>query len=55
MIFWKWWTSIVLLSLFGTFMQYQYSLFDFVYEKDVSRITFLISFIFILTTIKIGI
>jgi hypothetical protein len=55
MIFWKWWTSIVLLSLFGAFMQYQYSLFDFVYEKDVSRITFLISFIFILTTIKIGI
>jgi hypothetical protein len=55
MAFWKWWTSIVLLGLFGTFMQYQYSLFDFVYENDVSRITFLIGFIFILTTLKIGI
>ena len=55
MAFWKWWTSIVLLSLFGTFLQYQYSIFNFAYENDTSRITFLIGFIFILTTLKIGI
>ena len=55
MAFWKWWTSIVLLGLFGTFIQHQYSVFNFVYEKDASRITFLIGFIFFLTTLKIGI
>jgi len=54
MAFWKWWTGIVLLGLVGGFVQYQYSLFGFIYDKDPTRITLIIGLIFMLTTIKIG-
>ena len=54
MIFWKWWTSVVVLALSLAFMQYNIDMFGFVYENDPTRITMLIAAIFILSTIKVG-
>tara|TARA_B100001093_G_C26332593_1_gene802509 strand:- start:62 stop:523 length:462 start_codon:yes stop_codon:yes gene_type:complete len=55
MTFWKWWTSIVILALSLGFIQYNIDILGFIYENDPTRITMLIAFIFLLSTIKVGI
>jgi hypothetical protein len=54
MPFWKWWTSIVILALSLSYVQYEIDILNFIYENDPTRITMIIAIIFILTTCKIG-
>lgn len=54
MPFWKWWTSIVILVLSISYVQYTLDIIQFIYENDPTRITIIIAVIFLLTTCRIG-
>ena len=51
MPFWKWWTSIVILALSLSYVQYEIDILNFIYENDPTRITMIIAIIFILRSI----
>lgn len=55
MIFWKWWTSIVILVLSLGFIQYNIDILGFIYENDPTKITMLIASIFLLSSLRVGI
>ena len=54
MPFWKWWTSIVVLVLSLSYVQYELDILGFVYENDPTKITMIIAAIFLLATLRIG-
>lgn len=54
MSFWKWWTSIVLVTVITGLFEYNLGIYEFVLENDPTYITFAIAFCFTLTTLAIG-
>lgn len=54
MIFWKWWTMIVLLVTALVASEYYIGVVDFIIQNDPTRITFMIGGLFLLATIYAG-
>lgn len=53
-IFWKWWSTIIIFFVSLYYLEYKLSLFNFILSNDPTYITFSVIIVFILTTLVIG-
>lgn len=53
-IFWKWWSTIIIFFFSLYYVQYKLSIIEFIILNDPTYITFAVFAVFILTTLAIG-
>ena len=54
MIFWKWWTTVVILTVFAGTLEYYIGATSFIWEKDPTKISLGILSIFSMVTLMVG-
>tara|TARA_B100000780_G_C21074651_1_gene432583 strand:- start:157 stop:624 length:468 start_codon:yes stop_codon:yes gene_type:complete len=54
MVFWKWWTTIVIVALMASILEYYIGASSFIWERDSTKISVLILGIFTVVSMFIG-